>query len=55
MSAYTPEKLALYDAKLIGAMAPNVLADMLDFLETVTSLPEPDKDVIRNTLKLLLE
>ncbi len=51
---YTDEKLNLYEAEVLGEMPREILAEMLEFLKTVKSLPRPDKELVRDTLNDLL-
>lgn len=50
---YNAEKLALYRPTVLGAMPMDVVLQMLEFLKTVRSLPNPDKAVVVTALESL--
>ena len=50
---YNEEKLRLYSAQVIGDMPKDVLAEMIEFTNTVTSLPSNDRATLLGTLNKL--
>lgn len=55
MMRYNKEKLQLFKAEVLGEMPKDVLAEMMSFMPSVTSLPSNDKATVIKSLRALLE
>lgn len=51
---YTAEKLDLYEAEVLGVMPRDVVEEMVQFIDTVRSMPKPDRTIVKNVLLTLL-
>ncbi|TAX95686.1 hypothetical protein [Rhizobium leguminosarum] len=51
---YTAEKLELYDAEVLGTMPQDVVEEMAIFIDTVRSMPKPDRVVVKEVLAALV-
>lgn len=51
---YTAEKLDLYEAEVLGVMPRDVVEEMVGFIDTVRSMPKPDRAIIKEVLLTLL-
>ncbi|WP_298822835.1 hypothetical protein [uncultured Roseibium sp.] len=52
---YNQAKLNVYQAEVVGTMPADVVAEMLEFLDGVRSLPKGDKECVREALEFLNE
>ena len=53
MLRHSDEKLKLFGAEVLGEMPKDLIAEMIGFLDTVTSMPSKEKAIVRASLNIL--
>jgi hypothetical protein len=51
---YTAEKLDLYEAEVLGKLPPDVIKEMVVFIDSVRSMPRPERVLVKEVLTSLL-